>query len=165
MKLTYPLPTTVTVRNAFVNLLDKPLSLERRDPVHVSPDPLRTIAVYETDDNTVAAILICDINFAVRCACALTMLPPALMNENLQKGALEDTVLENFVEIMNVATTLFYMASTPHVTYKRIIMSDEELPREIKVLLKHPAERLDLNADITGYGTGQITVMVNRRYK
>lgn len=163
MALTYPLPSSISVRNLFASLLDKDLGISKGSPVELKPDPPVMVAIYTADDSTISSVFISDIDFAARIAAAMTLVPKNLVDESIQNKSLVDVLDENFREIMNVATTLFYMASTPHVSLSKVQKSTENIPRDVMLLNRRPAARLDLNITIPGYGEGRVSILVNKR--
>jgi hypothetical protein len=165
MALMYPLPSSISVRNLFASLLDKELIIEKGLPLEIKPAPPVQVAAYVADDGTIAACCIADLDFAARIAAAMTLIPHNLVEESLKNRKLVDVLQENFNEIMNVATILFYMASTPHVKLKKVYQTVEGLPRDIVILSKKPAARLDLNIQVPNYGPGRVSLLVNKRKK
>jgi len=162
--MAYPMPTAVIVQNLIADLLDKKIAVQKCEPLEIKPLPVVAVAAYEADkdDNKLAALCICNMEFASRIAAALTMIPENIATESIKNGKLADVLDENFLEVMNVATTLFYNASSPHVKFKTLYFSNEELPREVLRLVRRPAGRIDLEINIERYGPGMISLMINK---
>lgn len=160
----YPMPTAAIVQNLISDLLDKKVAIKKCDPVEITPLPVVAVAIYESDEkkDNVAAICICNIEFASRIAAAFTMIPEIISQSSITDNKLSDALMDNFSEIMNVATSFFYNTSSPHVKLREIIMSSDEMPRNILHLIRRPADQIDLEIDIERYGTGNISLLINK---
>ncbi|MCD6216669.1 hypothetical protein J7L05_02275, partial [bacterium] len=97
--MAYPMPTAVIVQNLIADLLDKKIAVQKCEPLEIKPLPVVAVAAYEADkdDNKLAALCICNMEFASRIAAALTMIPENIATESIKNGKLADVLDENFL--------------------------------------------------------------------
>lgn len=113
------------------------------------------------DDNGERIFLIClDRAGAVRVGCALMMTGPELVERLVAtEGPLEGDELENAQEVLNVMSTLFHEAHSPHVTFSETAWG-KDLPEAVggslQAVLDAKSWSVCLSIEIEEYGPAEI---------
>jgi len=171
---TFPMPIPEAIRELLVDLLGRKATVSRIEKPGPADEeegeeeaapaaPAATfLATYVADDDTVGVICIADLALSAALGAALTMVPPALVDESIKAGHLaESALLENFQEVVNIMARLFNSNDTPHVRWHTVLqLPDEEVPPGVESLLKRPSARRDLSVTCDGYGSGTLSVLV-----
>ncbi len=118
------------------------------------------LAEYITDDNQRACIGYCDYNFAAYAGAALSLVPKPVAEEDLKKGELSESLIENTYELLNVAASIFNKPGVPHVRLKAVTACPP-LPDWARAMSRKPSSRLDLRVGIEGYGIGRVSFAVS----
>jgi two-component system chemotaxis response regulator CheY len=122
--------------------------------------PRQIVAEYQTaDDGSLAACVLCDLPFAIRAGAALTLVPRGAAEEAIQSKTVEDTIGENFREVLNVMARFLDHGGACRVHLDRVHMPGETLDAALMAHLSKPKARLDLSVDIHGYGKGSLTLI------
>jgi hypothetical protein len=103
-----------------------------------------------------------DRTFAACSGAALVLVPRAVADEATRKGVIPPSLLENHQEIVNVSTALFNAVNSDadHLKLKETLVTGPATPQAIRTFLIKPTARLDLAVDVTGYGTGKLSLLV-----
>lgn len=128
------------------------------DKVAVNDGP-GYIATYTDHASNIVGICRCDVAGAASLGAALSLVPPARVEESVRDGSLDDLLLENFAEICNVMGRAFTGAGRPTVTLGKIhhapvAANDAGVDPE-----QDGSARLDMNIDVMGYTKGQMTLI------
>jgi len=117
------------------------------------------IATYTDSSNNIVGLCRCDIAGAASLGAALSLVPPARVDESVRDGKLDELLLENFAEICNVMGRAFAGSAAPSVTLGKI----HHAPVAANDAGVEPEQdgqaRLDLTIDVTGYTQGQMTLI------
>ena len=130
------------------DLLDKKITLA---PARSLRDPA-AVATYVFDDGRTAAVIGCDLPFAVRCAGALTMMPPERVGEAVAAGVLDATMADNLREVLNVLSALFNADGQPHARLESVTTSAPHGAGA--ALLAGGGVSFAFDVTIADYGTG-----------
>jgi hypothetical protein len=130
---------------------DKSLQPGRQNPC--------VLADFNHPNGELAVMFLADMAFACRAGAALAMLPTDEATRAVEKQLLEETLLENYHEVVNVLTALY----RPYE--RRLILGDvftdlASLPFAKKMLIRQPKARLDYDAEIEAYGSGKLSLLV-----
>ena len=116
------------------------------------------IGTYIDADDQLAALCVCDIEFAAFAGCSLTMLPKGGAEDIILCKEPSPAVMDNLGEVMNILSRLFIRETTPHLRYDKLYTKDD-ITEEIRALLAGPAGRVDLKMDIANYGPGNLSLI------
>lgn len=83
------------------------------------------VALYVDDDDDLAALCYCDIEFAFGAGGALSMLPVDLVNEEKKSGELTDIIQGNLYEVMNILSSQFIDETTSHLRLSELKKADD----------------------------------------
>lgn len=128
-------------------------------PAAPVPVPSRVVAEYRsTEDGKLAALVVCDLAFAVRAASVLTLIPAGAAEEAIRARGVQDTLADNLHEVLNVMARFLVRGGSSRVKLGAIHMPDAKLDAQLAVQILKPAARLDLAMEISGYGKGMLTL-------
>lgn len=117
------------------------------------------IATYTDSAANIVGICRCDIAGAASLGAALSLVPPARVDESVRDGSLDDLLLENFAEICNVMGRAFTGASAPSVTLGKIHLAPVAANDAGVEPEQDGRSRVDMKIEVMGYTTGQMTLI------
>ncbi|MBL8768672.1 MAG: hypothetical protein JNL94_14945 [Planctomycetes bacterium] len=126
----------------------------------VTPRSPGAFGLYGPGDDQIDGIVFCDVALACYSGAALSLIPAATVQQSVRAGKMADGTFENFSEVLNIARGWFDTPGQPPVKLRRCVPAPCDLPKELIALLLKPAERLDLDIEIDGYGAGKMLLVV-----
>ncbi len=115
-------------------------------------------AVYVSPEGEPGAVCVCDISFAAYSSGALTLMPPASIEEVISSKELPEMHQANLYEVMNICTRLVINDKTAHLKLTEVLPVKEVT--EVIEQLKPSAERKDFEVSIPRYGSGTMSFIV-----
>jgi hypothetical protein len=112
------------------------------------------VAYYETDPPEVSAVVLLDVSLAAALGCALSSVPPAVVQESTKVGALEESLAENVGEVMNVATRFLSSRSALRFVLRSFWCPPTEPPGDKVAAARGSDEVRAYRLEVTGYGAG-----------
>lgn len=106
-----------------------------------------------TDENHLAAVMACDLEFAHRSGAALAMVPPVNVSEPAE--APDDDYLEFYSEVVNVLSRLVNELAPVRLRLDPGIQHSEE---SLQAVIDSGTVLVAAEADIEGYGSGKLGV-------
>jgi len=155
----HPVPNEDEVRQMLKMLLGSKLNICRTEKPDPATDSGGLVAVFIDDEDIPVTACLGDLHFAVYAGSALTRIPAAGAEDAVKSGAIPETMMGNFHEIMNICSRLFMHGSSPHLRLDRVYPLTAALPENVGKLLESIGDRLDLMVDIPGYGEGQVAFL------
>lgn len=152
-------PTPDQVGKLIGGLLGRNVAVRRASPVTRGPEALTALAVYLGDTDSLRGAMICDLALVCNAGAALTLYPAPDAAACVRKGRWDDTLTENFHEVVNVSAALFNMPGAPHARLQRVYLAPDAPPAEVERALREAKGRLDLEVTIPGYGPGKLSVL------
>lgn len=156
----YPAPIQEDVRDLLHDLLGRSVVVDKTTPLELDEDRPGLVAVYVTDTDDVAALIVTDVRFACAAGGALSMVPPPVVEESIRKGVVAENLLENAYEVLNICSRFFNSPSTPHLKLRALHPYPGDLSPHEKALLSFPEFRRDFAVLVEGYGDGRCSVLV-----
>lgn len=153
----HALPSSKDVGSMLSQLLGRTVKVEWSTTAVPLKAPCVT-GVYVTDEGAVAALCIVDLALACHLGAALSMIPAAVANEAVRKGALVDNLADNLHEVANVMASLFNHDGATHIKLREVVVATKALPAFLPAAMAHPIARLDLTIGIQGYGGGPLVL-------
>jgi hypothetical protein len=117
------------------------------------------VALYVDDAGETVGACVCDPMAAAVLGAALTGVPGGTAREMAKSGALSAVVTENLVEVANVGAQLIRPSRGKRVSLGEVRTPADGLPAEVRACLEKPAERLDLEVEVTGYAVGVMALI------
>ena len=158
MPSTFNLPDDKAVSEMLEMLLGRPISVHGSHPLDTSAETALMIASFITDKDEVGALCVWELSLAAYAGAALSLIPADSVKD-LSSGDLTETITENLHEVSNVLVGLFNRANVRRLSLQSLIDSRQPLPVNTVALLREPADRLDLEVEIPGYGKGSLALM------
>jgi hypothetical protein len=150
--LVVPLPPPADLEKLLAGLLMRSVKVAKATPEPAS-GPL-AIALFRTDEPVLEVAVVCDVQLAASMAAALSVVPPAKVKECVAAGGLDESLRENFAEVMNVLTR-FVSGAGRRFALERVTCAPEAAP-ELVAAANGSDERRDLTAEVAGYAGGHI---------
>ena len=155
------LPPNKAVKDVLEDLLGRDVDVRlSRDRTPLSPEHLTMEAVYVDDQMGTRAVIITDLPLTAYCTTAIGLVPPARAESAIELGGLTDALVENISEVFNIMASLFNRRGAPHVRLYAWYPPGEPAPADIADLTAAYIGRTDLDIDISGYGAGQLGIVI-----
>jgi len=154
-----PLRSESYIAELFEMLVDKKITLTEAKPFKLGREPAY-VGVFLTEAGDIGGIMLSDVAFAALTGAALSLVPANEAKRELKTGKLSPTLIENYREVVNVASRLFSRPSTPRVIFDELIAYPARMSRELIQYIAKPAEQVDYHADIAGYGEGRFSLLL-----
>jgi hypothetical protein len=116
------------------------------------------LAYYETDPAEIAAVVLLDVPLAAALGCALSSVPPAVVQESAKAGGLEDSLVENVGEVMNVATRFLASRSGLRFVLRGFWCPPAAVPDDRLAAARGSDEVRAWRVEVAGYGAGELAV-------
>jgi hypothetical protein len=161
MASVHNIPAPDAVARLFNDLLGRRVVAKKSAVKHaVTPRSPGVFGLFGQSDEQIDFVVFCDVALASYSGAALSLIPAPTVQPSVRAGKLADGTFENFAEVMNIARGWFDTPGQPPVKMRRCIPSPCDLPKDLIALLLKPAERLDLDIEIDGYGAGKMLLVV-----
>jgi hypothetical protein len=147
----------VALQKVLNTLYDRPIQIANApkfEPAFAKP---AVLAVYASDDNTVTGLAVCSMSAAAYLGASLSLLPKPVADDCVKRGALEDTLLENFREVANICCSLFAEQLGARAHLQTVVAKCTAVPAEYKALMASP-NRADVTIDVPNYGQGIVSI-------
>lgn len=154
------LPEHLALAACLNALLGKQLKVSRTAPLVFNRQALPPLAVYENDSGAVVALCAFELGLASKLGAALALIPPQQAAECEQVGQLSGNIAENLGEVANIMARLLNAAGAPHVKLHEVLLPPWPVPEGMAKALAAPAQRLDLELSVPGYGAGKLTLLL-----
>lgn len=155
------LPSAKDVRDLLEGLLGRDVTLTPSDPFAEYPPRGLTYALFVGQDYQLRAMAVCDLPLAARISAAIGLIPRGGADAAIEDGVLSQTMCDNLYEVMNVLSATFN-AGGAHVKLTTVHHADETVDPQVRQWAATSGGRLDLAADISGYGAGALSLIVVR---
>jgi hypothetical protein len=156
---TIALPHPKDVRDLLEGLLGREVEVGAGEPVLPTETALAGVGLYVEDNLSLAAAIAADLELTAYAGAALGLIPAGSAQDMIRSRQVSDAVWENFGELLNIGVSLLRHDSTPHV---RLYSANEpgDLPQaDVCELLRGLGRRIDLSVTISGYGTGNLSIV------
>ncbi len=160
MPTNYPFPKPEQIRQIIMDLLGREVTVVRGDEFVLERDTPAVVSDYIADNGSIAAICMTDLRLSNALGAALTMVPPAQVDEIVKKWVVDEQNLENLAEIVNIMARLFNSDDCEHLKWNKAHTLPGDLPEETSTLMKAPLARRDYDVTLDEYGSGKLSVLV-----
>lgn len=157
--MAFAVPEPKHVSQMLTSLLGMPTSAKKATGAF-KPGP-RDPALYSAfaaESPEVGVVVITDLAFACRSGAALALIPVGVAEEGVKANAATGELMDNYREVMNVASTLLANATT-RARLLEIRSAPGELPTGSIAIVEKPARRLDFDVDLGKYGKGRLALL------
>lgn len=156
-----PLPSALDVRELLEGLLGREVEVTTGGPM-VDPggEGGALVAEFVSDQMQLSAIVVMDVPLAARAGASIALMPSHASENAVGAGELTDVLLENAGEILNVMASLFNAEGAPHLRLNAVHPPQAALPNDVAGWVMAYVPRLDLECEVSGYGPGNVSVLV-----
>lgn len=159
MALTHAFPTTIEVAELLTSLLGKDVAARKNDAVKHDLQSAWVYAVYEHEDGTIGAAIVCDVAAAAFGGAALSLIPAGMAQDSIKSGRVAQNLSENFHEVLNVCVSLFN-GSGPRLKLGRFVAPPADAPADVLAFFGQAGQHLGLDLNVHGYGSGKAAIYV-----
>ena len=157
------LPVPKEIRDLFLDLLGREVTLNPEKPYAPGPMEPATIATYVDDYLRPSAVIVADLSFSAYAGAAIGLVPPAGAETAIEEETLNDTISENFYEVLNIAASLFNVSDADHMKLQSVRPAVKGgMDINDRLLSFTLGRREDLSVDIAGYGQGRLSFILLR---
>lgn len=155
-----PLPAALEVRELLEGLLGREVgAVLGTGMIDPGQHPGAVVGVYVDDMLKLRALIVLDVALSSYVGAAIALLPAGAAKEAVEQGLMTPALYDNTAEILNVAASLFNAENAPHVRLYEAYAPREILPPDVAKWVTAYVRRLDMELNVTGYGTGRISVL------
>jgi hypothetical protein len=151
-------PTLKAVRDVLTDLLGREVHVAGGEPVALHPQRT-SVAEYRNDFGAPVAVAVLDLPLAGALGGALGLLPPGGVEDMVDENDLSEAVIENLHEILNVLAGVFNAAGKTHLKLGALHRPGDEVSPEVAQLAATMGRRLDINIEVSRYGTGNLSLV------
>ena len=155
------LPCTSAVASMLGTLLGKPVLAKPTKATTLGPRDRTLVGLYVRDDDSVDAVIVCDLAAAAALGCALALIHPSNAAECVKRGKLDEALLENLREVLNVMAGLVNHAGVPRLRLQAVVSTPPVPPSVVSYLTKR-VQRLDVTLTVEGYASGTLSILVSK---
>ena len=153
------LPDRKDIKDLFEGLLGRDVAITEGRPVDIGiPKPV--IASYVDDASNLRAVAVMSFGLAARSGAALALVPRGAAEAAEEDRLLPDNLFENASEICNVLAAPFGDAMGTHLRLSASYSPTSPVPGQLLGVASQLAAREDVDLEITGYGTGTLSLVV-----
>jgi hypothetical protein len=154
------LPDRKAIRDLFEGLLGREVDLDDGRPVDLGmPKPV--VASYVDDTQQLRAVALMSFGLAARSGAAIALIPPGAVEAAEEDRLLPVNLFENASEICNVLAAPLGDALGVHLRLASTYSPSESIPAHVLHLAASVGVREDVALDITGYGSGELSLVVS----
>jgi len=152
------LPTPKDVRDLFEDLLNRSVAVQPTNPLSAGEVRRTMVNVYVDDALRLAAVIGLELPLAAYTGAALGLIPAGGAQDCVEAGTLTAMIAENVTEVANIMASLLNGPGRPHVRMYQRYLPGEAPPADATGYLLALGRRLDLDVEVSGYGTGRLSV-------
>jgi hypothetical protein len=152
--LVVPLPPPADLEKLLSGLLMRAVKIKKAPGE--GPGTPCAVAVYRTDDPVQELAVVCDISLAASLAAALSVVPPGVVKECVAAGGLDESLRDNFAEVMNVLARFVSTGAGRRFALAGVTCPPEAATPQVMDAAAGSDERREMSAEISGYSAGRI---------
>ena len=156
------LPVPKEIRDLLTDLLGREVSLSPSAPLAPTPKNPCTVGVYVDDSLQVTALVSFDLALSAHAGAAIGLVPVAGAEAAVEEGILSDSLRDNVYEVLNIAASLFNTDGATHLRLYDVHHAGAPVPPDVLAKALTLGRREDLAADVAGYGSGKLSVVIIR---
>jgi hypothetical protein len=153
-----PLPDMEVVAGLLSGIAGRAVQLSKAPPLDLKTRTPKVYGIYRDTATDIICVSVLDLPFAACAGGAMLVFPLCTVNDAIRTGTLEEGMLDTVREILNVCARIFN--DHAHQVFQQLCLTASELPADAAAVVRSPAQRLDMEGSIAGYGSGHMTVLV-----
>jgi hypothetical protein len=156
---TAPVPHPKEVRDLFEGILGREIDIAAGEPVTPNERTHAAVGVFVEDNLSLSAAIVADLQLTAYAGAALGLVPRDTALKTLANNYVDETMWENFAEVLSVSSTLLNHDGAPHVRLYSSYEPGTLPPADVSGFLQGLGRRLDLTVSIAGYGSGCLSIV------
>jgi hypothetical protein len=152
--LVVPLPPPAELEKLLSGLLMRTVKVAKAPGE--APGAPCAVALYRTEDPVLELAVLCDVPLAASLAAALSVVPAGAVKDCVAAGSLDESLRDNFAEVMNVLARFVSTGSGRRFTLQRVSCPPEPPVDALLTAAAGSDEKRELSADVSGYSAGRI---------
>lgn len=153
------LPNRKDIKDLFEGLLGRDVALTDGTPVDMGiPKPI--VASYVDDAHALRAVAVMSFGLAARSGAAIALIPKGAAEVAEEDRMLPVNLFENASEICNVMAAPLGEGMDTHLRLADTFAPSDPVPAHLLALAAQAGGREDLELEISGYGTGGLSIVV-----
>ena len=153
-----PLPDMEVAAGLLSGITGRAVQLSKAPPLDLKARTPRVYGLYRDTASDIICVSVLDFPFAACAGGAMLVFPLCTVNDAIRTATLEEGMLDTVREILNVCARMFN--DHAHQVFQQLYLTASELPADAAALVRSPAQRMDMEGSIAGYGSGRMTVLV-----
>jgi hypothetical protein len=159
MKRGFSVPDTKEVSRMLTFLLGREVKVAKGSRIRTGARDVYTLAVFVNEAKEPVGMCATDFGMAANVGAALSLFPPHKARQCVKDLDMEPELWENTLEVYNVVSRFFHDGHEGMVHLGPTFQSGDDVPRDIKRLMRRSKARVDLVVDIQGYGRGTMALI------
>lgn len=156
-----PLPAALEVRELLEGLLGRDVDGKvGAPPVNPGEPPGAVTGIYVDDQLKLRALMLVDVPLACYVGAAIALIPARTAAASAEQDMIAPDLFDNTCEVLNVAASLFNVDGAAHLRLYQTYAPREHLPADVQRWVLAYVQRLDVELEVAGYGTGRASVLV-----
>jgi hypothetical protein len=156
--MSHVLPVPKAVKDLFDDLLGRPVTVNSAEPIRVADVPKTLIALYTDERQQLLAVIGMDFALTAFAGAAIGLIPPGGAEACIEDNEISKMIGENAIEVCNILAGLLNREGVPRLKLYQTFLPGESAPPDAIRWLLALGRRLDLKVDVSGYGTGKISI-------
>jgi hypothetical protein len=157
---TVPLPSTKMVAGLLSGIVGRAVTAGKAAPLDLRSKAPRIYGTYRDPSTQMPCLAVCDMSFCGYVGGAMLVFPLSSVKDVIRTGTLEDGMLDCVREILNICARIFN--DNCHQVFQDLYTSPAQLPQDAAALLKSAEGRVDMEVEVAGYGSGQMTILIGK---
>lgn len=149
-----PLPKPPELEKLLGALLMRPVKVSRLED-ETPPKAPHATALFHTDEPLLQVLVRADLALAGSLAAALSVVPLAAVKECLASGRMDESLQDNFGEVMNVLSRYLSAGGRPF-RLGAMTCPPATCAAELLALIEGSDERREFNVEVPGYSAGRL---------
>lgn len=160
MTATVQLPSTKLVAGLLSGIVGRDVTAEKAPPINLLQKAPRMYGTYRDPSTQMPCLAVCDMEFCGYVGGAMLVFPLSAIKDVIRTGKLEEGIQDCVREILNICSRIFNDYS--HQVFQDLYSSPAQLPPDAAALLKSNHGRVDMEVEVAGYGSGQMTILIGK---
>lgn len=157
--MAFAFPEPKHVSEMMSSLLSMPASAKKAStPYKPGPKEPAFYSAFAAEGPEVGAVIVTDLGFACRSGAALALIPVGVAEEGVKANAPSGELMDNYREVMNVASTLLANPTT-RARLLDVRSAPSDLPDGSRAIVDKPSRRIDFDIDLGKYGKGRLALL------
>jgi hypothetical protein len=152
-------PSVKAVRDVLEGLFGRDVAVDVTDPYAPELGEPATLAVYVDSGIRARAVAVADLRFSAFAGAAIGLVPVGGAELAIEEKVLSPMLQENLHEVLNVCASLLNEEGRPHLKLHEVHHAGTAAPADVRSFAGVLGQRLDLEAKLSGYGTGRLSIV------